>query len=87
MSKRFFIFIFTLVGLISFSQTKENQNFKNLDSSAKMIKYEDNLPELVNRLTENCKTEEKKIEPFSFGSLTILVTIIKHITNTENQLR
>ncbi len=60
MSKRFFIFIFTLVGLISFSQTKENQNFKDLDSLAKMIKYEDNLPELVNRLTTNCKTEEEK---------------------------
>ena len=44
MSKRVFIFIFTLVGLISFSQTKENQNFKEIDSLAKMIKYEDNLP-------------------------------------------
>ena len=60
MSKRVFIFIFTLVCLTYFSQTKENQNFKDLDSLAKMIKYEDNLPELVNRLTTNCKTEEEK---------------------------
>ena len=31
-----------------------------------MIKYEDNLPELVNRLTKNCKTDEEKYRPFSF---------------------
>lgn len=60
MVKKFFIFIFAFVFLVSFTQIKENQNFKELDSLAKTFKYKNDLPQLVNNLTQNCKTETEK---------------------------
>ena len=60
MLKRTFIFIFAFISLITIAQNKENQNFKEIDSLARTIKYENDLPELVNHLTQNCKTDKEK---------------------------
>lgn len=60
MVKRTFIFIFAFVSLITIAQNKENQSFKEIDSLARTIKYDKNLPELVNHLTQNCKSETEK---------------------------
>lgn len=60
MVKRTFIFVFAFVFGVSFTQTKENQNLKKIDSIARTIKYKNDLPQLVNNLTQNCKTEKEK---------------------------
>lgn len=60
MLKKTFIFIFAFVSLLFIAQNKENQNFKKIDSLAKSIKYEKGLPQLVNELTKNCKSDTEK---------------------------
>lgn len=60
MLKKVFIFFTIGISLVSFAQNKEYQNFKALDSLAKTFKYKNDLPQLVNNLTQNCKTETEK---------------------------
>ena len=60
MFRKPFIFIFLVISLFFVAQTKENQNFKEIDSLARTIKYENDLPKLVNQLTQNYKTDTEK---------------------------
>lgn len=60
MNKRIFLFIFTFVWLISYSQTDKIERFKKIDSLSKIVKFNNNLPKLVNDLTNFCNSNEEK---------------------------
>jgi transglutaminase-like putative cysteine protease len=87
MFRKPFIFIFLVISLFSVAQTKENQNFKEIDSLARTIKYENDLPKLVNQLTQNYKTDTEKYRAIFVWITDNIAYDYKTYNKKEKQLR